>query len=169
VSAFVTYTGCLRNSGHHSSLSLYVYVYICSARDSLIYVFFFCTMYDIRSKINLLWIILHHVLYTVIWRIHVQSLMMIVLGSKHIRVLNVLMWYNCRDKNCIQLAYFKVLSETVRRTGKEERNILHTVKRRKTKWIGHILHRNCRLKHIVEVKIDVTRRRGRGRKRLLGD
>ena len=67
------------------------------------------------------------------------------------------------------MAYFKVLSEKVRRRGKEERNILHTVKRRKMNRIGHILHRNFRLKHIVEGKIDVTRRRGRGRKRLLGD
>jgi hypothetical protein len=26
---------------------------------------------------------------------------------------------------------------------KEERNILHTIKRRKADWIGHNLHRNC--------------------------
>jgi hypothetical protein len=26
---------------------------------------------------------------------------------------------------------------------KEERNIIHTVKRRKANWIGHILQRNC--------------------------
>jgi hypothetical protein len=28
------------------------------------------------------------------------------------------------------------------------------VKRRKTNWIDHILHRNCLLKHIIEGKID---------------
>jgi hypothetical protein len=28
---------------------------------------------------------------------------------------------------------------------KEERNILHTVRRRKANWIGHILRRNCLL------------------------
>ena len=33
---------------------------------------------------------------------------------------------------------------------KEERNILHT---RNTNWIGHILHRNCLLKHVIEGKI----------------
>jgi hypothetical protein len=33
---------------------------------------------------------------------------------------------------------------------KEERNILHTVPRRKANWIGHILCRNCLLKHIIE-------------------
>jgi hypothetical protein len=30
---------------------------------------------------------------------------------------------------------------------KGERNIIHTVKRRKVNWIGHILRRNCLLKH----------------------
>jgi hypothetical protein len=32
---------------------------------------------------------------------------------------------------------------------KEERNIIYTIKRRKGNWIGHILRRNCFLKHIV--------------------
>jgi len=31
----------------------------------------------------------------------------------------------------------------------EERNILQTVKRRKVYWIGHILSRNCILKHVI--------------------
>jgi hypothetical protein len=31
-----------------------------------------------------------------------------------------------------------------------ERNILQTVKRRKANWIGHILRRNCFLKHDTE-------------------
>jgi hypothetical protein len=33
---------------------------------------------------------------------------------------------------------------------REERNILHTVKRRKANWIGHILRMNCLLKHVLE-------------------
>jgi len=33
---------------------------------------------------------------------------------------------------------------------KEERNILHAVKRRTANWIGHILRRNCLLKHTIE-------------------
>ena len=37
---------------------------------------------------------------------------------------------------------------------KEERNILQTFKRRKTNWNGHILHRNCLLKHVIEGKIE---------------
>jgi hypothetical protein len=39
--------------------------------------------------------------------------------------------------------------ETLQRV-KEERNILQTIKRWKDNWIGHILHRNCLLKHITE-------------------
>jgi hypothetical protein len=37
---------------------------------------------------------------------------------------------------------------------KEERNILFTVRRRKTNWNGHILRINCLLKHVVEGKIE---------------
>jgi len=48
---------------------------------------------------------------------------------------------------------------------KEERNVLHTVKRRNANWIGHILSRNCLLKHVIEGKIkgriEVKGRRGR--------
>ena len=36
---------------------------------------------------------------------------------------------------------------------KEERNILHTVNRRKANWIGCILCRNCLLKDIIEGNI----------------
>jgi hypothetical protein len=43
-----------------------------------------------------------------------------------------------------------VRREEVLRRDKEERNILHTIKRRKANWIGHILRRNCQLKHITE-------------------
>jgi hypothetical protein len=55
----------------------------------------------------------------------------------------------------------------------EQRNILHTIKRRKINWIGHILCRNCLLKHIIEAKIEgvteVTGRGGRRRKKVLDD
>jgi hypothetical protein len=37
---------------------------------------------------------------------------------------------------------------------KEERNIVHTIKRRKANWIGHILRRNCLLKHVIGGKIE---------------
>jgi len=35
---------------------------------------------------------------------------------------------------------------------KEEKNILRAMKIRKANWIGHILRRNCLLKHAIEGK-----------------
>ena len=52
---------------------------------------------------------------------------------------------------------------------KEERNIVQTTKRKKAKGIGHILYRNCLLKHVIEGKIEVKERRGRICKQLLDD
>jgi hypothetical protein len=67
----------------------------------------------------------------------------------------------------------RVRNEEVLHKVKEERNILLTIKRRKTNWIGHILRRNCLLKHVIEGKlegrIEMTGRRGRRRKQLLYD
>ena len=55
----------------------------------------------------------------------------------------------------------------------EQRNILHAIRRRKANWIGHILRRNCLLKQVIEGEIkgeiEVIRRRGRRRKKLLDD
>jgi hypothetical protein len=53
----------------------------------------------------------------------------------------------------------RVNNEAVLHRGKEERNILHTIRRRKANWIWHILRMNCVLKHIIEGKIVGTRRR----------
>ena len=54
-----------------------------------------------------------------------------------------------------------------------QRNILHEIRKRKANWIGHILRRNCLQKQGIEGKIkgqiEVTRRRGRRRKKLLDD
>jgi len=48
---------------------------------------------------------------------------------------------------------------------KEQRNILREISKRKAKWIGHILCRNCLLQWVIEGKkkggIEVTGRRGR--------
>ena len=55
----------------------------------------------------------------------------------------------------------------------EQRNILREIRKRKANWIGHILCRNCLLKQVIKGKIkgdmEVTRRRGRRRKKLLDD
>ena len=54
---------------------------------------------------------------------------------------------------------------------KEQRNILHKIRKRKANWIGHILRRNCLLQRVTEGKIkgglEVTGRRGRRRRKLL--
>ena len=61
----------------------------------------------------------------------------------------------------------RVRNEEVLHRVKEERNIIHTIKRGNTNLIGHILRRNCLLKHILEGKVEVRGRRGRRRKQLL--
>ena len=43
----------------------------------------------------------------------------------------------------------RVRKEKTLQRVKEERNILHTIERRKVNWIGHILRRNCLLEHII--------------------
>jgi hypothetical protein len=56
---------------------------------------------------------------------------------------------------------------------KGDRNVLQPIKRRKTNWIGHILRRNCLLKHGMEGKIEggmeVKRRLERRHKQLLDE
>jgi hypothetical protein len=45
--------------------------------------------------------------------------------------------------------------------GQEKRNILGIIRRKKANWIGHILRKNCLIKHVIE-----GRREGkRGRRR----
>ena len=66
-----------------------------------------------------------------------------------------------------------VRNEEVLQRVQEERSILQTIKRKNDKWIGHILRRNCRLKHVIEGnmdgKIEVTERQGRRYEQLLDD
>jgi hypothetical protein len=56
---------------------------------------------------------------------------------------------------------------------KEQRNILHEIRKREANWIGHILRRNCLLQGVIEGKIqgeiEVTGRQGRRRRKLLDD
>ena len=48
----------------------------------------------------------------------------------------------------------RVRNEEVLQTDKKERNILYTAKIKKANWIGHILCRNCLLKHIIERNLE---------------
>jgi len=64
-----------------------------------------------------------------------------------------------------------VRKEEVLLTVKEQRNILHEIRKRKANWIDHILRRTYLLKRVIEGNIkggiDVTGRRGRRRRKLL--
>jgi len=64
-----------------------------------------------------------------------------------------------------------VRNEEVLLRVKEKRNILHEIRKRKANRIGHFLHRNCLLQRVTKGKIkwrtEVTRRRGRRRRKLL--
>jgi hypothetical protein len=65
-----------------------------------------------------------------------------------------------------------VKNEVLQRA-KKDRNVLHTIKQKKTNWIGHILRRNRFLTHVIkgkiEGRIEVKGRQGRRRKQLLDD
>jgi len=45
-----------------------------------------------------------------------------------------------------------VRNEEVLLRVKEQRNILHEIRKRKANWIGHILRRNCLLQGVIEGK-----------------
>jgi hypothetical protein len=66
-----------------------------------------------------------------------------------------------------------VRNEDVLLRVKEQRNILHEIRKRKANWIGHILHINYLLQRVTEEKIqggiEVTGRQGRRRRKLLDD
>jgi hypothetical protein len=66
-----------------------------------------------------------------------------------------------------------VKNEEVLLRVKEQRNILHEIRKRKANWIGDILSRNCLLQRVTEGKIqgriEVTGRQGRRRRKQLDD
>jgi hypothetical protein len=62
------------------------------------------------------------------------------------------MWCWRRMKNISWTDH--VRNEEVLHRVKKERNILHTIKGRKANWIGHILCRNCLLKHMIKGKLE---------------
>ena len=47
-----------------------------------------------------------------------------------------------------------VRNDEVLQRVKEERNIIHTINRRKSNWLGHILRRNCLPKHVIKGRIE---------------
>jgi hypothetical protein len=82
--------------------------------------------------------------------------------------------YNIECKKIEKISWTDHLrNEEVLPRVKEQRNILHEIRKRKANWIGHILLRNCLLQWIIEGKIqggiEVTGRQGRRRRKLLDD
>ena len=48
----------------------------------------------------------------------------------------------------------RVRSKELLHTAEEERNTLQRITRREDNWVGHILRRNCLLKHALEGKME---------------
>jgi hypothetical protein len=64
---------------------------------------------------------------------------------------------------------YRVKNEEVLHRVKEKRNILYTIKGKKANWIGHILRRNCLLKHVFTGKKERRKIPRRRLKQLLDD
>jgi hypothetical protein len=66
-----------------------------------------------------------------------------------------------------------VKNEEVLLRVKEQKSILHEIRKRKANWIGQLSRRNCLLQRVIEGKIqeriEVTGRQGRRRRKLLDD
>jgi len=62
-----------------------------------------------------------------------------------------------------------VENKGVLHTVMQERNILHSVTKRKAKWFRHNSHRNRLLNHIIEGETEGKRRRGRRCKQILDE
>jgi hypothetical protein len=66
-----------------------------------------------------------------------------------------------------------VRNEDVLLRVKEQRKVVHEIRKRKGNWIVHILRRNCLLQRVTEGKIqggiEVTGKQGRRHRKLLDD
>ena len=52
---------------------------------------------------------------------------------------------------------------------KEEKNIIHTIRRWEANWNGHILSMDCLIKLVIEGRIEMVGRQERRSKQLLND
>jgi hypothetical protein len=67
----------------------------------------------------------------------------------------VLNFFVCRRWRKTEVSWTDIVrNEVVLHGVKEERNILHTIEGRKANWIGRILSRNCRLRHVFKWKVE---------------
>jgi hypothetical protein len=79
------------------------------------------------------------------------------MDQKYLENFEMWCWRRMEKISCTD----SVRNEEVLHRVKEERNIVHTIKRRKANWIGNILRRNCLLKHVIEGNLE-GRTDGRG-------
>jgi len=98
-----------------------------------------------------------------------ETWMLRAVDQKHLESFEMWCWRRMEKISCTD----HVRNEEVLLRVKEQRNILHEIRKRKANWIGHILRRNCFLQRVIEGKIkggiEVTRRQGRRRRKLLDD
>jgi hypothetical protein len=76
-----------------------------------------------------------------------------IVGQKYLESFEI--W--CRKRIEINPTEYVEYEEVLQRI-KDERNILHTIQRKKAKWLGHNLRRNCPQKHVIEVNVEGTGR-----------
>jgi len=69
--------------------------------------------------------------------------------QKHLESFEMLCWRRMENISWID----HVRNEEVLLRVKEQRNILHEIRKRKANWIGHILRRKCLLQRVSEGKI----------------
>jgi hypothetical protein len=60
----------------------------------------------------------------------------------------------CCWRRMVKIVWTDFVRHEVLHKVKEELNILRTIDSRKANWIGHILRRNCLMKHVIEGKIE---------------
>ena len=100
---------------------------------------------------------------------HIVLSGVIYIPQKYLESFEMWSWRRIEKISCTD----HVRNEEVLLRVNEQRSILHEIRKRKGNWIGHILRRNCLLKQVIERKIkgemEVARRRGRRRKKLLDD
>jgi hypothetical protein len=69
--------------------------------------------------------------------------------QKHLKSIEMWCW-----RRMVNISWTDhVRNEGVLLRVKEQRNILHEIRKRKANLIGHILRRNCRLQRVIEGKI----------------
>ena len=70
--------------------------------------------------------------------------------QKHLESFEMWRWRRMEKISCTD----HVRNEEVLLRVKEQRNILHKIRKRKANWIDHILRRNCLLQWVIEGKIN---------------